>query len=53
MTSTAKLTCYNGVMWRTTMLPDGTREVQPLCRDDNGSLMARAEVRRYRRPARA
>jgi hypothetical protein len=53
MTSTARLTYYNGLMWCTRTLPDGTRVVQPLCRDDNGSLVARAEVRRYRKPARA
>jgi hypothetical protein len=53
MTSTAKLTYYKGLMWRTTALPDGTRAVQPLCRDKTGSLVARAEVRYYRKPARA
>ena len=53
MTSTPKLTYYNGLMWRTTTLPDGTLAVQPLSREDNGSLVARAEVRRYRKPSRA
>jgi hypothetical protein len=50
---TAKLTYYRGRMWRTTTLPDGTRAVQPLCRDETGSLVARAEVRYYRKPAQA
>lgn len=50
MTSTTKVTYYNRLMWRTTTLPDGTRLVQPVCRDENGSLVARAEVRRYRKP---
>ena len=49
MTSTPKLTYYNGLMWRTTTLPDGTLAVQPLSREDNGSLVARAQVRRYRK----
>ena len=52
MTSKTRLTYYNGIMWRTTTLPGGTRVVQPLSRDDNGSLVARAEVRYYRKPTR-
>ena len=53
MTSRANLLYYNGLMWRTTALPDGTRAVQPLCRDETGALVARSEVRYYRKPARA
>jgi hypothetical protein len=51
--ASTRLTYYMGFMWRTTTLPDGTRMVQPLRRDDNGSLVAYARVRYYRKPARA
>ncbi len=49
MTSTARLTYYNGFLWRTMTLPDGTRAVQPLSRNDNGPLLAQAEIRYYRK----
>lgn len=45
MTDTAKLTYYNGLVWRTMMLPGGTRVVQQLRRADSGALVARAEIR--------
>jgi hypothetical protein len=45
MTHTAKLTYYNGLLWRTQILPAGTRVVQPLRSSDNGPVVARAEIR--------
>ena len=48
MTSTTRVTYYNGFLWRMTLLPGGTRVVQPLRRGDNGPMAARAEIR-YRR----
>lgn len=53
MTNTARLTYYNGVLWRTTLLPRGARAVQPLRREENGSLAAWGKVRNYRPPATA
>ena len=45
MTNTPRLTYYNGFLWRTTMLPDGTRTVQALRSGGNGPVVARAEIR--------
>ena len=45
MTNTTKLTYYNGFLWRTTILPNGTRTVQPLRAGDKGRVVARAEIR--------
>lgn len=49
-TSKTKLTYYNGILWRTVILSDGTRLVQPF-RMVSGAPTTRAAVRRYRKPA--
>jgi hypothetical protein len=49
-TSDTKLTYYNGWWWRTTLLADGTRAVQPF---RAGGGAARATTRYYRKPVRA
>lgn len=50
-TSKTKLTYYNGILWSTVILSDGTRLVQPF-RMVSGAPTTRAAVRRYRKPAR-
>lgn len=45
-TSDTKLIYYNGWWWRTTLLADGTRAVQPF---RTGSGAARATTRYYRK----
>jgi len=47
-TSRTKLTYYKGVLWRTDVLPDGTRAVRPLRID--GRPLPGATTRYYRRP---
>ncbi len=49
-TSRTKLTYYNGIMWRSVLLADGTQVVQPF-RVDGGAATALATARHYRRPA--
>jgi len=46
-TSKTKLTYYNSVMWKTVVLPEGTRAVRPYRLD--GRPMG-ATTRYYRRP---
>lgn len=53
MTSTPRLTYYNGLLWRATIRPGGTRTVQPLRRGDNGLIVARAEMRYPNKPTSA
>jgi len=48
--TTAKLTFFNGIMWQTVLLPDGTRAVWP-CRPD-GRAVSSGTVRYYRGPGR-
>ena len=48
--TTSKLTYYNGTLWRTVILADGTRVVQPF-RMVSGAPPTRAAVRHYRKPA--
>ncbi|HTX83928.1 MAG TPA: hypothetical protein VME44_17220 [Streptosporangiaceae bacterium] len=48
-TSTTKLTYYNGILWQTVLLPDGTRAVTPW-RSGLGPKIA-STTRYYRRPA--
>lgn len=47
-TTTAKLTYYNGVLWHTVLLPDGTRAVWPSQAD--GRPLPGAQTRYYPRP---
>jgi hypothetical protein len=49
-TTTTRLTYYNGIMWHSVLLPDGTRAVWP-CRMD-GRPLPGAATRYYRGPAR-
>lgn len=48
--SATKLTFYNGIMWCTVLLPDGTRAVWP-CRP-NGRPVSGGSVRYYEQPGR-
>jgi hypothetical protein len=50
MTSTTKLTYYNGCMWHVVLLPSGTRAVWPSRLD--GRPVPGAATRYYRRPGR-
>lgn len=47
-TTMAKLTYYNGVLWHTVLLPDGTRAVWPSQAD--GRPLPGAQTRYYPRP---
>lgn len=49
-TTLTKLTYYNGFMWHSVRLPDGTRAVWPSQTD--GRPLPGAATRYYRRPAR-
>lgn len=49
-TTTVKLSYYNGYMWHTMLLPDGTRAVWPARLD--GRLVPGAVTRYYRKPGR-
>jgi hypothetical protein len=49
--STIRLTYYNGLMWRTLLLPHGTRAVWPARPD--GRPLEGAATRYYHRPAHA
>jgi hypothetical protein len=50
-TSKTKLTYYNGWWWRTALLADGTRVVQPYRK--GGGPVSHATPRYYRAPGRA
>jgi hypothetical protein len=50
-TSRTKLAYYNRTLWRTVLLADGTRAVQPLLTD--GGPTNRATTRYYRKHSRA
>ncbi len=50
-TSTTKLTYYNGIVWQTVLLPDGTRAVTP--RRSGPEPKIGSTTLYYRGPARA